>query len=184
MKKLIIFLWILGFGSVSYSQVIQLQEAKVFYKPTAEVMYEEYNNGNLLVVLKERYAQQFQNNAVKFLIDNFDVQNFMNQNSNMNNDFYVLIRSQRGFLKANYNKNGELLQTSQRFRDILLPREIWQSVYGSHQGWTMTKNIYSAKGKGSSIDSEKYLVTMKKGKKQEKLKLSPNKTRVSVAGLE
>ncbi|AVR46315.1 hypothetical protein C7S20_14160 [Christiangramia fulva] len=182
MKKLIILVWILGFVSVSYSQkVIQLQEAKVTYEPSAKVLYEKYDNGNVVLKLQEAYVQQFRNDPVKFLINNFDMQAYLNEYNSMNNNLDVTIKSKSGYLKANYNKYGELVQTSQKFKNVLLPREIWNDVFASHRGWTMTKNVYTARGKGSAIDAQSYIITMKNGKMQKKLKINPVKKTSIVA---
>lgn len=184
MKKLIVFLWVLGCVAVSHAQkIIQLEEAKVNFSPTANVIFEDYENG--LFVVRENYANQFEENAIKFLQDNFDINGFIRENKENNFDEYlVTVKSSKGYLKATYDRNGGLVKTSQKFKNILLPHEIRQQVFASSKGGTMTKNEYIAKGKANFIDKEVYLVTIKNGKKKDKLKLYPTKMRVSVADVE
>lgn len=185
MKKFITFLFVMGCIAMSYSQkVIQLEEAEISYNPTAKILFQDYANG--IFIVQERYAKQFQANAVKFLVDNFDIYGFMRANEDQNfDDVYVTLKSDSGFLKATYDKNGEIVKTFQKFKDIALPPEIREMVYSAHKDWTMTANTYTAKGKSTSLDKELYTVTVENGKNKEKLRLYPNKSGVSsVANVE
>lgn len=181
MKKLIVFLWVLGCVAVSHAQkVIQLEEAKINFTPTANVMFEDYENG--IFIVKESYSRQFEANAIKFLKENFDIVGFMkfHEDEDVQN-YFVTVKNRKGFLKATYDRNGELVDTFQKFKDIVLPHQLRQEVYASHKGWTMVHNAYIAKGKADLINSEYYQVTMKNGKKKDKLKLYPDKMSASVS---
>lgn len=185
MKKFITFLLVMGCIAMSHAQkVIQLEEAEVNYSPTAKIIFEDYANGKFIV--KENYSQQFQADAVKFLLDNFDIKGFMEANKDQNFDeYYVTVKSKNGFLKATYDKAGELENTFQKFRNINLPSEVREKVYTSHKGWTITANSYMAKGESTSLNQERYTVTVENGKNKEKLRLYPNKTSISsVADIE
>lgn len=179
MKKFITFmLAVAACIFTSYSQeVIQLEETELTFEPTAQVVFEDYSNG--IVKVKENYAKQFQSNAIKFLVENFDIYRFMREAGEGNDEFRVTVKSSNGILLASYDKDGKLDKTYQKFKDIPLPPAIRNQVFAQYGGWTMTKNKYVAYGMEDKIDQEKYLVYLERGKDKEKLKITP----ASVSGL-
>ncbi|MCG9972433.1 hypothetical protein [Christiangramia crocea] len=173
MKKFIILMLVaVGFVLTSYSQkVIQLEEAELTFEPTAQVVFEDYTNG--IVRVKENYAKQFQSNAIKFLVENFDIYRFMREAGENLDQYDITVKSSNGVLLAQYNKEGNLVRTYQKFKDIPLSPEIRNQVFAQYEGWTMTKNKYIAAGMEDGIDKEKYLVHLERGKDREKLKITP-----------
>ncbi|MFV8225876.1 hypothetical protein [Christiangramia aquimixticola] len=182
MKKFIVLVLALGMAVGSFAQVIQLDETRLNFDPTAEIVFEDYQNG--VVKVKEKYAAQFQGDAIKFMIRNFDIQRFI-QEANVNaGDIVVTVKSSKGQLSASYDLDGNLLETSQRFTNINLPPSIRNQVYGNYQGWTMTKNKYMAFGKQDRIDKEKYIVILEKGNDRERVKIIPAQYNSGVASIE
>lgn len=172
MKKFITTLLVLaGCVLTSNAQVIQLEEAELTFEPSAQIVFEDYDNG--IVKVKENYAKQFQSNAIQFLEDNFDIHRFMRTAGEENNQFSVTVKSSNGILLASYDKNGSLVKTYQKFKDIPLPPAIRNQVYAQYQGWTMTANKYIAFGMENNLDKEKYLVNLQRGKDKERLKITP-----------
>ena len=100
MKKFIIFSLLCGWMLTSYSQeIIQLEETEVNFVPSAEVVFEDMNNGKMIV--KESYAKQFESNAIKFVIDNFNIEKFLEANKREHfNEIVVRVQSDNGYLKA------------------------------------------------------------------------------------
>lgn len=183
MKKFITLLLVAGWVLVSYSQeVIQLEETELTFTPTAEVVFEDYSNG--IIKVKENFAKQFQDNAIKFLVDNFDIHRFIRESDEEFNEIKVTVKSSNGTLYATYDKNGELVNTFQKFKDVPLPSDIRNQLFASHgMGWEMLKNRYIASGKEDNIDNESYVVYMKNGNKKDKLKITPNRA-TGVASIE
>ena len=186
MKKFIIFSLLCGWVLTSYSQeIIQLEEAEVNFQPTAKIVFEDMKNGKLIV--KEAYAKQFESNPIRFLSENFDIAKFIEANEDQGlGDIIVRIESSKGYLKANYDKNGDLEKTYQQFNDIVLPYELIQKLYVDNPGWSMTENKYLARSHGEEIVHEKYVIKMKDGNNSRKLKIDPlpRNTRSGVAYIE
>lgn len=184
MKKFIIFTFMLGFVFTTYSQdIIQLEETRLNFDPSAEVIFEDYQNG--VVRVRENYSAQFQSDAIGFTLKNFDIHRFINESNIQKGDVLVTVRSSKGYLTATYDRDGNLLATSQKFKNIALPAMVRNEVYGQYQGWTMVKNKYAASGKEDNIDKEKYIVFLENGKDREKLKITPSKfSRSGVASVE
>lgn len=174
MKKFITFMLVaVGFVFVSYSQVIQLEKVELSdFEPTAQIVFEDYANG--IIKVKESYAEQFQSNAINFLVENFDIYRFMREAGEDTEQVNVTVKSSNGLLLASYDKNGELVKTYQKFKDIPLPPAIRNQVFAEYEGWTMTSNKYVASSMAEKIDKEKYLVHLQRGKDKEKLKITPS----------
>ena len=174
MKKLIFFTFMLGLVVNTYSQeIIQLEETRLNFNPSAEVVFEDYKNG--VVRVKESHAAQFQSDAIGFTLQNFDIKRFIEESNLQKGDIIVTVRNSKGSLTATYDHQGNLLATSQKFKNIALPGLIRNEVYGKYQGWTMVKNKYSASGKEDKIDKEKYIVVLENGEDREKLRITPSR---------
>ncbi|MDX1543741.1 MAG: hypothetical protein R3214_07335 [Christiangramia sp.] len=173
MKKFItLMLAVAGCIFASNAQVIQLEKVELSdFKPTAQIVFEDYANG--VIKVKENHAKQFQSNAIKFLVENFDINRFMREAGEDTDQVNITVKSSNGLLLASYDKNGELVKTYQKFKDIPLPPAIRNQVYAQYEGWTMTKNKYVASGMEDKIDKEKYLVQLERGKDKENLKITP-----------
>lgn len=174
MKKFITLMIVFaGFVFTTHAQeVIQLEEAELTFTPTATVLEADYSSG--VIVIKEKHAAQFQSDAIRFLKENFDINRFLRESGKDTDHVNVMLKSKSGILTAKYDKNGDLVKTFQKFKDIPLPSEIRNQVYANYEGWTMTKNKYVAYGMEDQLDTEKYLVHLERGKDKEKIKITPS----------
>ncbi|WP_026916159.1 hypothetical protein [Christiangramia portivictoriae] len=183
MKKfiIIIFAIMLSFGAQS-QDIIQLDETRINFSPTADLIFEDYPNG--MVKVKEKFAAQFQSNAIGFAKANFDVHRFIDEADIQSGDVVVTLRSNKGYLEATYDEKGNLLKTSQVFKDIALPALVRNEIFGEYMGWTMTRNKYQARGLRDQLDEEKYIVVLRKGNDRQRLKIIPSKYDYGVASIE
>ncbi|MBT8319161.1 MAG: hypothetical protein KJP01_03445 [Gramella sp.] len=184
MRKIFTFILVAGWVLASYSQdVIELEEATVSFEPTGVIVFEDYSEG--IVKVRENYQKQFQLNAIAFVNENFDINRFREESGNNDGDIYVTVKSSNGLLSAMFDKNNELVKTYQKFKNVPLPFDIRNQVYANYEGWTITKDIYTATGLQSNIDKEKYIVFLTKDNKREKIKIIPARSSVTgVASLE
>ncbi|MCM8570173.1 hypothetical protein NE848_12340 [Gramella jeungdoensis] len=176
MKKFItLMLAVAGCIFASNAQVIQLEKVELSdFEPTAQIVFEDYANG--IIKVKENHAKQFQDNAINFLVENFDIYRFMREAGDDTDEVRVTLKSSNGMLLASYNKDGQLVKTYQKFKDVPLPPAIRNQVYAEYEGWTMTKNKYVASGLEDNIDKERYLVHLERGNDKEKIKITPKST--------
>lgn len=164
-----------GWVLASYSQkVIQLEETKLTFKPSAQVAFEDYSNGIMRV--KENYARQFQSNAIQFMLENFDIYRFMRESGEEFDEINVTVQSSNGILMATYNEDGKLVKTFQKFKNVPLPNDIRTQVNGEYKNWKVQKNKYMAFGKNENLDQEQYVVYLKNGNSREKIKITPART--------
>ncbi|CAN5237957.1 hypothetical protein BH23BAC2_BH23BAC2_21700 [soil metagenome] len=176
MRKLLILFLLAGI-SAGQAQVIQLDEARVTFKP-APVKITSHG-GNLDLAIMEEYNGQFHSNPLLFIKKNFDVKPYVLQlkkGDEKFDSFLVEFRSNKGKLEARYSETGELLSTMQRFRDVPVPIAIAQQLYRDHKGWAMVNNTYVASGQGDKVEKELYRIKLKNGTSAQIVKIRPAKS--------
>ncbi len=172
MKTLIVLLLLLGFMTTSQAQQItELEEAKVNFAPNAVNV--SSNLDEYTFIVKESYTGEFLENPIAFMQSNFDIDAFIASVSNEYDEYLVTFKSSKGYLEATYDKEGNLEETSQRFKDIVLPLKVRRELYRKNKGWTMIQNKYLASGKADRIDKEVYKIKLANGNKKQKIKIDP-----------
>ena len=169
MKTLVIIL-ILAFSvSISNAQeVIQLKEAKVNFNPLSKV---DGPIKQISVKVAENVPGEFEKNPIAFVQKNFDITPYLTQTTEEQFDSYqVTFKTRKGHLLADFDQEGNLLKTSQKFENIVLPKELSSQLYKDHKGWAMVKNRVVAHGKQDKMDKAVYKVTIQNGKQKKNLK--------------
>ncbi|MCB7480099.1 hypothetical protein [Christiangramia sediminis] len=183
MKKISTLILVFGWVLFSYSQnVIQLEETRLNFDPTAEIVFEDYENG--IVRVKEKFTTQFQSDAIGFMKKNFDVLRYIEAQNDISGNLIVTAKSSKGYMTAIFNEDGEMVKNYQQFKDIALPYAIRNQVYSQYIGWTITSNKYIASGLGDHIDKQKYNVKLQKGKEKTKMKIVPGASVSGVASID
>ena len=183
MKRILTLFLVAGWVLTTHSQkVIQLEETRLNFDPTSEIVFEDYENG--IVKVKEKFATQFQANAIGFLKENFDVLRFLESQDGISGDVTVTATSTKGFITATFNEDGEIVKNYQRFKDVALPYPIRNEIYASYQGWSITNNKYVASGLRDQIDKQKYLIKLERGKEKARMKISPSSSISGVASID
>lgn len=170
MKNAVVCLFLLGLFAPGQAQVVQLEEAKVKYTPEAVIV----KNGVSAFQMKiaESYAGQFENNPLKFVKENFAIQELIKETKRAKYDsYFVTFKSKKGYLEAEYNKKGNLVRTSQKFHNIKIPVQMRKDLIADHKGWNMKKNSYVASGNKDLLDKEVYRITLTDGKKNKSIKI-------------
>lgn len=172
MKKLLILLAIAissNFGSAQ--EVIKLPEANVNYP--SEPFDFTVNGNSFTVKLKEKSIGEFEKNPLAFMESYFDINSLLNKIENKKYDSYLVsFKTRKGQLNAEFNNRGELLSTSARFKNVLIPYDLQHQLYRDYKGWELVKTLHFAKGKKGKIDLDQYVLTMQKGNKKEILKVN------------
>lgn len=179
MKKLILFfVLLLGISTMQAQEVIQLDEARLNFNPDAVIVDADLNSFKCFV--KENHVGEFSKNPIVFMKQNFDFKSFLSTVSNTDefNEFVVTFNSNKGFLRAVYNKEGELMNTYQKFINKALPRDIRGQVYLQNKGWNMVSNKYVASGRSDKLDREVYKIKLENGKLSKKIKIVPSSAKI------
>jgi len=131
MKNLIITLIITAFTAVSFAQekTIPLEEVEVL-----GVNYKYLDAlGEGFVAKPVRVLQQSVANFDLKTIDGYEDEE---------KEFYVYFKIPVGKILAVYDKEGEIMRTSERFKDIRLPLAVSNAIVEKYPGWTIEGDIY------------------------------------------
>lgn len=168
MKTIIFLLLVFGMSTVHAQKVIHLDPANLKYTP--EKMVVPIHNSETHFLVKENYTNEFINNPIRFMENNFDISLV---DMSEFDEVEVRFVSTKGYLKASFNDRGKLIRTYQEFKDILLPSAIRNQLYMENAGWNMVSNKYTALGKQNRINKELYLIKLQKGKQSKRVKIQP-----------
>ena len=162
MKKLFLSLLCLGLASPFYAQEVSTEVIKEI---TISAVNYKYLNAvdnqaaPIPVKLLERKAASFDLTTQDFYYDDYDY-------------FEVTLHIPQGRILAAYDKEGTLLRTIERYKDVKLPDEVAVSILKNYPGWKMIGDVYSVRyhdGKSKRI----WKVSLTKGNKIMRIKMDP-----------
>ncbi|TRO66927.1 hypothetical protein [Christiangramia sabulilitoris] len=179
MKTLIFSLLLIAATTFSQAQEIQLEEAKVGFAPLDSKV--ERNGDEFSFKVAETYTGEFTKDPIAFMKANFDIKNFIAAHDEEWDSYAVTFSSSKGYLSADFDKDGNLVSTFQKFKDIVLPLDVRREVYMANKGWTMTGNKYTASGSGEIIQKEVYKIKLVNGNQKRTMKIDPRASETSVA---
>lgn len=173
MKTLILFSALFFFAFAGRAQeVTQLEEARITLEPIIPAPTsspDEYS-----FEINQGFAVDFIKNPLAFVNNYFDIHGFIASVKNKNYDSYqVRFSTSKGFLEADYSKEGALTRSVQKFNDILLPLDVRNELYRQTKGWNMISNSYLARGNGDVLEKEQYKIKVKNGNKSKIVKIDP-----------
>ncbi len=161
MKKLIIGLLVLGLTTQFYAQVIidgMLPEIEVYslnYKYLSSV---DNTEAPVPVKLLEQKIANFNITESEFYRDDYDFYTI---------SFFI----PEGKIVAAYDKNGQLLRTIEKFKNIKVPNCVAKSVAKRFPGWIIYEDIYKINyHKNSGVTKQEYKLTLENGNKRMKVK--------------
>ena len=153
-------------------EITQLEEAKVGFAPLDAEVIEDGDSFTYIVT--ESYAGEFMDDPIAFMKANFDIQNFIAKYEDRGYDTYnIVFQNGKGYLKADFNSDGEVIKTFQKFKDVVLPLDVRRELYNSNKGWTMTTNKYTASGQGDLVEREQYKIKLENGNSKRTVKIDP-----------
>ncbi|MDT0649350.1 hypothetical protein [Autumnicola edwardsiae] len=169
MKNAITLLILAGFFLSFETKNIDLEEVKV--KPT-ESFTKNLETANDEFLIPEELNDKFEINAIGFICNNFKMKEYLQENQMKGSDSYeVTFKSRKGFLRANYDINGDLVKTVQRFKNAALPYEVRNKIFNEYHGWDITKSTFFAIGTGEKMDKGCYRIIVEKGNRKERIKV-------------
>lgn len=129
MKNLILILFLFGITIPLTAQIIKLDEVfiypdkyKYIYEVAADTADENVKNLEMAIakfdVTKEEYYD-----------DEYDTYKV---------SFYI----PQGYAVAAYDKDGKILRTIERYKNVKLPLAVSQAIAKRFSGWTVDKDIY------------------------------------------
>lgn len=169
MKTLIIFcITVLLTASVKAQGVIELNETKVEARSLFDQM--EQNGNQFSLKIGEQFQGEFQKDPIAFAEKNLNMAQFASFVDPEFESFFVNFKTRKGILQGHYDRKGELLASSYRFKNIALPNAVSHQVFRDNMGWKLTKTILIGHKRGDREETSYYKVTLKNGKQKKNLK--------------
>ncbi|RKN80219.1 nicotinate-nucleotide adenylyltransferase [Ulvibacterium marinum] len=162
MKKVVLGLLAIGFAFPTYAQTVdtkKLSEVIVYatnYKYLKDVNTREV--ASIPVELLERKVAAYNPKGSDFYQDEYDLYQI---------SFYL----PEGKILAAYDKDGNLIRTAERFKDINLPNPIREAILKRFPGWTVTKDVYSVSYHKKKGAAKKYKLKLENGDETIRVKI-------------
>lgn len=181
MKNLILCLLLMGFISIGHSQIV-LKETKVEFIPYS-LKVDPITN-SVAVKISESYYGEFHEDPLAFIEGHFDIDRFVKENADQGFDSYnVTFKTSKGNVMANYDNEGELVSTYQRFKNVDLPDDVKLELLQQYRHAQILKNSHVVTSKKWMIDKEFYKVKIRDGDKVRRMKINRNTQGLSLVGL-
>ena len=158
MKNLFLFLLVCGLTTPLYAQIIELDTVvigPIKYKYIYEVVDEDIDQSVKDLQLK---LGQFDVTKEEYYDDEYD---------NYRVSFYI----PKGYAVATYDKDGKLLRTIERYKNVKLPLAVSEALVERFPKWTVDKDIYKVSYSEPKWESKKtYKLKLTNGEKTIKVK--------------
>jgi hypothetical protein len=166
MKKLLIGLLALGLTTQFYAQVIEdgmLPEVLVRATNYKYLNAVDNTEAAVPVELLEKMVAQFDIKSSEFYEDE--------------SDFYkVYFYIPEGKIVAAYDRDGKILYTVERFKNVALPNSVTDAIGEKFPGWKISKDIYRVNYTQDKGAVRRYKVVLDNGVEKVRIKVDENGT--------
>jgi hypothetical protein len=181
MKKLLAGLLLICFTGVVQAQIEELKEATIDYRPVS--MKLDPGTQSVTIDIPEEYVGEFQNDPLAFMKKKFNVNQLIQENEGSDyTDYQVFFNTQKGYMVATYDEDGDLLSTFQRFEDAQLPNEARQKIMKKSKNARVIGVKHIVITDGWDIDKEFYKVKLQDGDKTRRIRLNQTPRGITMAG--
>ena len=166
MKKLLLGLLALGLTTQFYAQVIN--DGML---PEVEVRATNYKYLNSIDNSEAAVSVQL----LEDMVAKFDVKSseFYEDGS----DFYrVYFYIPDGKIVAAYDRDGKILYTIEKFKNVALPNDVAAAIAERFPGWKLAKDVYRVNYDAKIGTKKQYKVVLENGKKSIRVKLNEEGT--------
>ena len=162
MKKIVLTLLTVGLAISLHSQIIkteQLSEVIVYatnYKYLNNIDTEE--EASIPVEMLRRKVAAFDVKSSEYYQDDYDLYNI---------NFFI----PEGKILAAYDKDGKIIRTAERFKNINLPNTVKKAILDRFPEWTITKDVYLVTYHNEKGVNKKYKLKLENGDKTLRVKV-------------
>lgn len=160
MKKLVVLLLLLTFSSQLFAQVVKLPEIEITavnYKYLSSVDADDTPMS--VKMLQEKVAM--------YDLKGSDLYN--DEYESYNISFYI----PEGKILAAYDKDGKLLRTIEKYKDIKLPKNVRMAIAERFPNWNIVSDIYKVNYHYlNEVTKKLYKVRLENGNKKMKVKIN------------
>lgn len=163
MKKLIVGLIVLGFAIQGIAQIKTEKLSEV------EILGVNYKYLNYVGASEAAAPVRM----IEQKVANFDLKN-AHFYEDEEQDYYVYFRIPQGKVLAVYDGEGEIIRTSERFKDIQLPLDVSNAIVDKYPGWKIASDIYLITYRNSGKLTKTYKLFLEKDGNRKRVKTDEN----------
>ena len=89
-------------------------------------------------------------------------------------DYYVTFKIPQGKILAVYDKNGKIMRTAEKFKDIRLPLAVSNAIVEKYPGWRIEGDIYLVNYRDNSKIIKSYKLFIRKDEMHKRVKTDEN----------
>ena len=156
MRKLILGLLVLGLTTQFYAQVLnesELPEVEVFAVNYKYLNSVTSNVSDQDVISLEREVATFDYRNSDMYSDDYE-------------DYSISFYIPNGVIVAAYGKDGKIVRTIERFKNVKPPTTVITSISQNYPGWAITKDVYKVDYHQDIGVTQIYKFTIKNGKEK------------------
>ncbi len=165
MKKLLLILFVMGFVVPMQSQIIKTEELSEVIVYATNYKYlnniDTQEEASIPVEMLRRKVAAFDVKSSEYYQDDYDIYNI---------NFFI----PEGKILAAYDKDGKIIRTAERFKNIELPNSVKAAVLDRFPEWTITKDTYVTHYYEKKGVTKKYKLKLENGDKVLRVKLDEN----------
>ena len=161
MKRILIGLFIFGLTIQTYAQITELPEIKIV---AVNYKYLDAAGGEDVaepVKLLQREVAAFDLKNSEYYQDEYDT-------------YFISFFLPEGKILASYDRDGKLLRTAEKFKDIALPKAVAKAVAERFPQWTVSKDVYLVNYHDTKGASKRYKLLLENGDKRMRVKTDEN----------
>lgn len=162
MKKILLGLFVFGLTIQSFAQVIELPEVEI-----VAVNYKYLND------VREPDAAQ----PVKQLqreVAVFDLKNSEYYEDEYD-DYFISFYIPQGKILASYDKEGNVLRTVEKYKNIALPKVVSEAIVKNYSGWKIAENAYLVNYHDrKGVTKKEYKILLEKDNRRMRVKTDEN----------
>ena len=161
MRKLLIGLMVLGFTTQGFAQITKTEKlSEVVIVATNYKYLNQVSQDEIAIPVKllQRKVATYDIRTSDFYDDEYDFYSV---------SFFI----PEGKVLAAYDKDGKIIRTVEKYKDIALPKSVVNGVVKRFPGWTIAKDAYLVTYHHKKGVDKKYKLTLENGDKRMKLKM-------------
>lgn len=85
--------------------------------------------------------------------------------------YEVIFRKSDGTIIATYDKSGKIIQSTERFENVVLPEKVRTSILKEYPGWQIQKDVYLVSYFAGREGKRTFKVQIQNGNKRKHLKI-------------
>jgi len=166
MKKFLIGLFVFGLITQAFAQITKVEKLSEIVIVATNYKYlnqVDYKEAAIPVELLQRKVATFDLKNADFYRDDYD-------------SYFVSFFIPEGKILAAYDKDGKILRTVEKFKDITLPIPVIKSVTKRFPGWTISKDVYLINYHHDKGVTKKYKLKLENGDKVLRVKIDAEGT--------